>query len=190
MSLAETFDPITWPALSADEKRDAVFELMLRGRTVQEIAEALSITYGTIGANHVRGVIDRHNLAEEPAALAAKQRRCSEEQAASRARARARKPLMLPRVSALPKIPLPKLSATSAGSGITLFDLKNGMCRAPLWDDSAVGVHDKFYCGAPAKDGQSYCASCCERLHAPARERIVFHTPAAAASVNWRVRAR
>jgi hypothetical protein len=188
MSLAETFEPITWEALTALQKREAVLDLLICGRNVQETAEALSITYGTIGANQVRGVIARHNLDQERLVIDARQRRRQTEQAASLARARARMPVALPKPAPLPKMPLAPISGRKGG-GVTLFDLKNGRCRAPLWDDSAIGVEAKFYCGAPVKAGQSYCAACCERLHAPARERMVFHTPAAANTAGGRQRA-
>ncbi|EEE46779.1 helix-turn-helix domain-containing protein [Roseibium alexandrii] len=189
MSLAETFEPITWDALTVSQKREAVLDLLICGRNVPEIAEALSITYGTIGANHVRGVIDRHKLDDDRLVIDARQRRRTQERAASLARARARRPVALPKPAALPKMPLAPISGRKGG-GVTLFDLKNGMCRAPLWNDSATGVETKFYCGAPVRTGQSYCAACCERLHAPARERIVFHTPAAANAAGGRQRAR
>lgn len=189
MSLAETFVPITWEALTSLQKREAVLDLLICGRNVQEIAEALSITYGTIGANQVRGVISRHKLDDQELVIDARQRRHQKERAAAVARARARMPVAKPKLVVLPKIPLAPIAGGQAG-GVTLFDLKNSMCRAPLWDDSAQGLETKFFCGAPVKAGQSYCASCCERLHTPPRARIVFHIPAAANSVGGRQRAR
>ncbi|MBO9424662.1 hypothetical protein J7444_08015 [Labrenzia sp. R4_1] len=189
MSLAETFVPITWEMLTSLQKREAVLDLLIRGRNVQEIAEALSITYGTIGANQVRGVISRHKLDKQRLVIDARQRRQTLERAAAVARARARMPIAKPKPPVLPKIPLAPIAGRQAG-GVTLFDLKNTMCRAPLWDDSAQGLETKFFCGAPAKPGQSYCASCCERLHTPPRARTVFHTPTAANSVNGQQRAR
>jgi len=189
MSLAETFEPITWEALTACQKREAVLDLLICGRSVRETAEALSITYGVVGVSHVRAVIARHKLDDQELVIDARQRRRRKERVAALARARARMPVAKPKPTVLPKIPLAPISDGRWG-GVTLFGLKSGICRAPLWDDSAQGLEEKFFCGAPVKAGQSYCAACCERLHAPARVPSAFHTPAAATAVNGRQRAR
>lgn len=43
---------------------------------------------------------------------------------------------------------------------VNLFGLRAGMCRFPLWSDEERDIDAKFYCGAPAEEGRSYCTRC------------------------------
>ncbi|MEO0955767.1 MAG: GcrA family cell cycle regulator [Pseudomonadota bacterium] len=166
MSLAEdTLDQLAWADLTVHEKRDAVAGQLVEGRSVAEAAAQLSIIYGPIGKNHVLGIINRHQLHTFPAVVSARAKRMEVEAGANASRARARvRALPAP---ALPRVPAPETGKTKKADKPTLFDLKAGQCRRPLWGKEQADISEKFYCGAPAVEGKSYCAACCAELYAP-----------------------
>ncbi|KRE07434.1 hypothetical protein ASE63_22305 [Bosea sp. Root381] len=48
---------------------------------------------------------------------------------------------------------------------VGFFDIRNGLCRWPLWS-STTPFSEKFFCGLPT-DGGVYCAHCSERGTSP-----------------------
>ena len=167
MSLAEdTLDQLVWADLTAHEKRDAVADQLVKGRSVAEAAAQLSIIYEPVSKNQVTGIINRHELHRFPAVVAARAKRMEEEARAnaSRTRAGARE---TPGKASLPKMPYFKLGKARGRKRPTLFDLKAGQCRRPLWGNEATDISQKFYCGAPVVEGKSYCKACCEELFTP-----------------------
>jgi len=164
MSLAEdALGQLVWADLTAHEKRDAVAGQLVEGRSVAEAAAQLSIIYGPIGKNHVLGIINRHQLHTFPAVVSARAKRMEVEARANASRARARvRALPAP---ALPKVPAPETGNSQNAEKPTLFDLKAGQCRRPLWGKNETEISQKFYCGAPVVEGKSYCAGCCAELY-------------------------
>ncbi|MEP2841517.1 GcrA family cell cycle regulator [Roseibium sp.] len=185
MSLAETFFPTLWSNLTPHQKRRAVLDQLLAGRTAEEAADLLSAIYGVIGTNHVRGVMDRHRLHEQPAVKAAATARRQVERAAVRARARGTgSPVVKLRpVSRLPGARLPSVSSGPTGPklsgkhrpkyvGLTLLQLTATTCKRPLWEDPDTALKDKFFCGRPTGAGASYCAGCARAMYrAPGEDR-------------------
>jgi len=134
-----------------------------------EAAELLSLIYGPIGDNHVRGVIHRHGLDSLPEVVFAHQNRVAAERSANASRARAR-------VKAVPAPVLPKMPGADLGTAgrnkrPTLFELNNTQCHRPLWDKSETDIHRKFYCGAPVPDGARYCEACSAVMYTPRETR-------------------
>ena len=171
-----TLDRLVWADQTAAQKCEAVADQLVKGRSVAEAALQLSVIYGPIGANHVRGVADRHKLFADPAISAAQTKRRAEEQAAARARAHARAERTVKRVppsragtrsgpSRLSGVPLPKLGNTRKRKNLTLFDLKAMSCRRPLWGRERLDPAEQFYCGKPALRPFGYCAACHGELH-------------------------
>lgn len=167
MSLAETLDALTWADLTPTEKRDAVLRQLVEGRTEAEAADMLSVIYGPVNSNKVRGIAQRYLLRQNSDVVLARRVRKEAETRTVRARARALKPEALPRPEPLPVMPVPEIGAAAAGhaSRVTIFDLTAGQCRAPLWGNREVLPPEaKFYCAKPATPGTSYCTACAERL--------------------------
>lgn len=162
MSVAEDIylGQLVWADLTATQKRDAVHGQLAEGRSIEEAVQALSAIYGPIGKNHVIGVIDRHDLRDDEEVRAAQRFRRAEELRTKAARARALKPVLLPKEDRLPKIPVAPIGTGRTGRKVSFFDLKDRHCKRPLWDSDAVGLEEKFYCGAPAMEGKSYCKAC------------------------------
>ncbi|MEP3049441.1 MAG: GcrA family cell cycle regulator [Roseibium sp.] len=194
MSLAEIFFPTLWADLTPDKKRDAVLAQLSAGRTASEAAELLSGIYGPIGTNHVRGVMNRHQLHDAPDVKAAVAARRQMERAAVRARARGAgsNVVKLPPAARLPRVPLPDMGRTgnrpgsrtgkrpekraekrlAQRSGLTLFELRENTCKRPLWDDPDTAFADKFFCGRPSREGTSFCAGCAKEIYrAPGEDR-------------------
>jgi hypothetical protein len=173
MSLAEDIflGRLVWADLTAAQKRDAVHDQLAEGRTVDEAAGLLSVIYGPIGANAVRGVISRHGLDEDLQVIEARRIRAADELRARSARQRRQRPVLLPRPEPLPQMPAVRLGDARKKKGITLLDLKAWHCRMPTWDKNADGLDNKFYCGNRAEEGRSYCAGCLERTTISRAER-------------------
>lgn len=167
MSLADdlSLDQPVWADLTTAQKCDAVAHQLVKGRNAEEAAALLSVTYGPIGVNHVRGVADRHKLYDRPDVQAARAARSRAELAAAASRVRARAP-GLRLVPSLPKLPPVKLGNPRKKKNITVFDLKPHSCRRPLWDGKETDVFQKFYCGQRAQEGESYCPACAELIYA------------------------
>ncbi|MEP1930762.1 MAG: GcrA family cell cycle regulator [Roseibium sp.] len=190
MSLADTCDQLVWADLTAAAKKTAVKDQLVKGRSVEEAAELLSIIYGAVGTNHVRGVMDRHRLHEDRLVRGALRARRDTERAAMLARARAgakvvklrpaerigaagRAPVLPPDPLSVPlSVPQPDLPGKRRPTyvGLTLFQLTNATCRKPLWRDPAPAFEQKFFCGRPTVDGASFCASCAKALYREAGE--------------------
>jgi len=175
MSLAEdthfnTLDRLCWADLTAVEKSDAVFRQLVEGRAVADIVALFSVIYGPIGANQVRGVIHLNGLDNEPAVIAARQRRDDLQRAAQTARARAAKPERI-KAAPLPAIDPPRLGNARKKARVTIWDLKAWQCRRPLWDAAETRLEEKFYCGNRRADGSAWCADCQKIVYAPPEER-------------------
>lgn len=178
MSLAEDFsasdvvdadgDSVTWAGLSRDAKRRAVLDRLAAGHSVQEAAVSLSVVYGAIGANHVRGVIHREGLDDDPAVVDARRARRADElrAAASRAGARVKgrgDACRLP----VPKMPEQKLGRRRGKGNVTVLELRDWHCKAPAWSDDAP-ASERFFCAARTEPGETYCPACRARMYRPA----------------------
>lgn len=52
-------------------------------------------------------------------------------------------------------------------SGVAYFDLREGDCRWPLWNNNRPPIAERYSCGAPALEGKPYCLHHTEKASAP-----------------------
>jgi len=163
---ASEISVLTWSALSDDEKRDAIFDQLVRGLDLAGVAQGLSVIYGSVGPQHVRLIVRRFSLSTNPAVVAA--RAGAGRAAKSKApRARAREASGAGKVVKLRPVPRlgPSVEPAAPVKHPNIFQVKAQQCRFPLWGHQKVPIGQKLFCGKPAKEGQSFCPACYERTH-------------------------
>lgn len=161
-------DALTWGALTAEEKAEAVYWQLAGGRTAEEATAALALIYGPIGVNQVRHVAEREGFDADPAVIGARGYRLRLEKKARRARANKAKPVLV-KAEPLPVIEALQIAHPDAShGGVTIFELKPWHCRRPLWDKSETRVEQQFYCGNRRAEGGAWCADC---------RKIVYQSP-------------
>ncbi len=57
------------------------------------------------------------------------------------------------------------VTASSEEKPVAFLNVKNGQCRRPLWgDEIGIDISQKFFCGAPTGEGETFCPDCASQL--------------------------
>lgn len=130
----------------------AIIDRAMAGMSFTEIADDLGITRNTISGAVYRarrkGVVFPNTRSEPP-----------QDRPKPTPRPEGAAPPRL-RVVPIPE-PKPRLvsDANYAPKRVTIMELRDGVCRWPLWGNDAA-PSDRFYCGNESDAGHVYCGHC------------------------------
>ena len=58
-----------------------------------------------------------------------------------------------------------KERGTSSTNGLHFLQLKNGVCKMPLWKNCKPNLENMFYCGKPTNLSTAWCTECKAQIY-------------------------